>query len=323
MPPDPWLPLALRRLKRPMKKSALGVILLSMALTASGISASPDARAGVMGTHTTAYAASVDGTVRDGSKTFPPPAPSLSAPIVGIAMHKAAYTQCYGGCDYAPFDPAFWLAASDGGVFAQNGAPFLGSAGDRPLNAPVVGIASLPDADGYWLVSSDGGIFAFGSARFYGSMGAIRLNKPVVGVASTSSGLGYWLVASDGGVFTFGDAKFFGSAAHLRLAAPIVAIEPRPSDGGYWMLGSDGGVFTFGDASFDGSGTGARSPAVALTARVSPVTGSFEPTGADSAGAPGTPGPRLATTRVTARTSRPPSGRPTLRRRAEGQTVAV
>jgi hypothetical protein len=103
---------------------------------------------------------------------------------------------------------AYWLVGSDGGVFAQGGAPFHGSMGGQPLDRPIVGIAATPDGGGYWEVASDGGIFAFGDAGFLGSMGGQPLNRPVVGIAATPDGAGYWEVASDGGVFAFGDAGF-------------------------------------------------------------------------------------------------------------------
>jgi len=77
----------------------------------------------------------------------------------------------------------------------------------KPLNKPIVGIASMPDGKGYWLVASDGGIFSFGDAAFRGSMGGTPLNQPIVGITSTPDGQGYWMVASDGGIFTFGDAR--------------------------------------------------------------------------------------------------------------------
>jgi hypothetical protein len=117
-----------------------------------------------------------------------------------------------------------WLVASDGGVFALQGAPFYGSIGGRQLNKPVVGMAATPGGHGYWEVASDGGVFAFGDAAFYGSMGNKSLNSPIVGIAATPDGKGYWEVASDGGVFTFGDAPFLGSAVGQVLDAPIVGI---------------------------------------------------------------------------------------------------
>ena len=79
-----------------------------------------------------------------------------NAPVVGAADASAT---------------GYWHAAADGGVFALGTAPFFGSMGGHPLNAPVVGIASTPDHGGYWLVATDGGVFSFGDALFQGSMG--------------------------------------------------------------------------------------------------------------------------------------------------------
>ena len=82
------------------------------------------------------------------------------------------------------FGGGYWIAASDGGVFAFGDAKFLGSAAATKLNKPVVGMAASPGKEGYWLVASDGGVFAYGAAKFAGSAGATRLNQPVVGIAA-------------------------------------------------------------------------------------------------------------------------------------------
>ncbi len=86
------------------------------------------------------------------------------------------------------FTPAegYWSVASDGGIFNYGvSAPFNGSRGGQPINAPMVGMAATPGGGGYWLVASDGGIFNYGDTGFYGSAGSIHLNAPVVnGTAS-------------------------------------------------------------------------------------------------------------------------------------------
>lgn len=64
--------------------------------------------------------------------------------------------------------PGVWVVQPDGGVFAfPGGAPFCGSMGGQPLNAPMAGIVAYrgaPGEYGYWLIAQDGGIFAFGAA---------------------------------------------------------------------------------------------------------------------------------------------------------------
>jgi hypothetical protein len=182
-----------------------------------------------------------DGTVSPFGNAHNLGTPSGLSPIVGAAASSA------GG---------YWMASGDGGVFSF-GAPFFGSMGGTPLNAPVVGIASTPDHGGYWLVASDGGVFSFGDAQFFGSVpGALppgaSLNEPIVGIASSPDGHGYWMVASDGGVFAFGDALFAGSMGGVHLNKPVVGMSGNGL-GGYWLVASDGGVFSFGGATFFGS----------------------------------------------------------------------
>jgi hypothetical protein len=164
---------------------------------------------------------------------------------------------------------AYWLVASDGGVFAFGGAGFYGSTGAIHLNRPVVGMAGTKTSQGYWLVASDGGIFSFGNARFEGSTGGMPLNRPVVGMAATPDSGGYWLVASDGGIFAFGDAKFYGSMGGRHLNKPIVGMAATPDGKGYWLVAADGGIFAFGNARFYGSTGNLRlnKPIVGMTAQ--------------------------------------------------------
>jgi hypothetical protein len=139
--------------------------------------------------------------------------------------------------------------ASDGGLFSFN-APYSGSMGGKPLNAPIVGMAVEPNNGGYYEVASDGGIFAF-NAPFRGSMGGQPLNAPIVGMAFDTRTGGYYEVASDGGIFAF-DAPFSGSMGGHPLNKPIVGMAFDAQTGGYWEVASDGGIFAF-DAPFHGS----------------------------------------------------------------------
>jgi hypothetical protein len=147
------------------------------------------------------------------------------------------------------------LVAADGGVFSFGSAGFYGSMGGKPLNAPIVGMATGVGNAGYWLVGADGGVFTFGNAGFYGSMGGKPLNAPIVGMAATPDGQGYWLVGSDGGVFAFGDATYYESLPGIGVHpnAPVVSIARTTDGGGYYLAGQDGGVYSFGDATFYGS----------------------------------------------------------------------
>jgi hypothetical protein len=164
--------------------------------------------------------------------------------------------------------PGYWLAGSDGGVFAFGRAKFAGGANGTGLRASVSGIAVTPDGEGYWLVARDGGVFAFGNAGFFGGAAGLPLNRSIVGMAATSTGRGYWLVGSDGGVFAFGDAPSLGGTAGTPLNSPVVGLARTPTDQGYWLVARDGGVFAFGDAGFFGSLSGQplRAPVVGMAA---------------------------------------------------------
>jgi len=162
-----------------------------------------------------------------------------------------------------PTPQHYWTVAADGGIFAFD-APFNGSMGGKPLNAPIVGMAVDPVTDGYWLVASDGGIFAF-NAPYAGSMGGKHLNSPIVGMAVDPTTQGYWLVAADGGIFAF-NAPYAGSMGGKALNKPIVGMAADPTTQGYWLVASDGGIFAF-NAPYAGSmgGQPLNKPIVGMT----------------------------------------------------------
>jgi hypothetical protein len=193
---------------------------------------------------------------------------ATALPITALVGSELATSAPRAAAATATPTPAYWLVASDGGIFSFGGATFYGSTGNIALNKPIVGMASTPDGGGYWLVASDGGIFAFGDAPFFGSTGNIHLNQPVVGMAPGPGGQGYWLVASDGGIFSFGRVAFFGSMGGTPLNQPIVSMITGPSGVGYFMVAADGGIFSFGSSPFYGSlgGVPIKHPIVAAAA---------------------------------------------------------
>jgi len=202
------------------------------------------------------------------------PGPTLSAGCLSVTLTSStspSLAQLTGTVFAGATSAGYWLAASDGGIFAYgSGAGFFGSHGGSPLNEPIVGMAAAPDGQGYWLVASDGGIFAYGSgAGFFGSHGGSPLNEPIVGMAAAPDGQGYWLVASDGGIFAYGSAKFFGSHGGSPLNKPIVGMAAAPGGQGYWLVASDGGIFAYGSgAGFFGShgGSPLNQPIVGMAA---------------------------------------------------------
>ena len=164
--------------------------------------------------------------------------------------------------------PAYWLVASDGGVFPFGRGSFAGALAGRRTNQPLAAAAVTSSGNGYWLAAHDGGVFAFGDAPFRGSVNSGAVRAPIVSIAGRPTDKGYWLAGADGGVFAFGDAPFYGAVANVALHRPVVAIASTPSGRGYWLAAADGAVFAFGDAAFYGSAANAalNQPVVAMTA---------------------------------------------------------
>ena len=80
--------------------------------------------------------------------------PGISCPAVDTCWAGASGTDDAGGSailhrsGLPPAPTGYWEVASDGGVFAFGTATFHGSMGGKPLNAPIVGIASTADGRG-------------------------------------------------------------------------------------------------------------------------------------------------------------------------------
>jgi len=154
-----------------------------------------------------------------------------------------------------PSGNGYWLAGSDGGVFAYGDAQFFGSMGGHPLNKPVVDIVATGTGNGYWLIGADGGVFAYGDAVSPANnpLPGSTLNQPVVAGAREGNTNGLLLTAADGGVFALGGAHFRGSMGGQSLARPVSSITSNPAGTGYWLAARDGGVFAYGASGFFGN----------------------------------------------------------------------
>src|SRR5581483_4249973 len=98
---------------------------------------------------------------RTSATTWSPPTAASSPSATPASPDRWAATtstpQCSQSCPTAT-DPAHWLVASVGGIFAFD-ATFRGSMGGQPLNKPIRGMVRY--GNGYLMVASDGGIFSF------------------------------------------------------------------------------------------------------------------------------------------------------------------
>ena len=183
--------------------------------------------------------------------------PAGSPGVVDVIVVTLQGTSPTGLADRFTYQgPGYWMAGSDGSLFAFGGAPFEGSLPSLGVRVhDIVALVPTADSRGYWMIGSDGGVFAFGDAGFVGSLPGLGIHvRDVVGAVPTSDGKGYWMIGADGGVFAFGDAGFVGSLPGLGIhVRDVVGAVPTSDGKGYWMIGADGGVFSFGDAGFVGS----------------------------------------------------------------------
>jgi CHAP domain len=236
----------------------MSAALVLLALLTGGMAVAAPTTGAHAADHPRVYAGGGVIDFGDAANINVPPAAPLPSVMVTMAADPASTVASEG----------FWLASADGGVYPEGSAPNLGGVSNLPLNAPIVGMAAMPNGKGYWLTAVDGGVFSFGDAQFYGSMGGHPLNQPIVGMASTADGKGYWLVAADGGIFSFGDATFYGSMGGHPLNQPVTGMASTHNGRGYWLVAADGGIFAFGNAHFYGS-TGnivLNDPVTAMTA---------------------------------------------------------
>ena len=213
----------------------------------------------------------------------------LGGGVLGSPELAGATNVAAGQCPAGPV-PGYYLAGSDGGVFAFGAAPYRGSLPALGVHVNnIVRTRTTPDQGGYWMVASDGGVFAFGDAPYFGSLPqrGVHVND-IVSMASHTNATGkvdgYWLVAADGGVFAFGGADYHGGLPGLGIKPnlPIIGIVGSQRGSGYLLVGKDGGVFALGTNAFTGSlpGLGIRVNNI-TDIRVFPNAGGYWLAGSD------------------------------------------
>ena len=180
----------------------------------------------------------------------------------------------------APTGHGYWLAASDGGIFAF-GSALVPRLQGRPAAQRPGGRASLripqATATGRWPLTAGSSTTGFSSSAPGSSAPrAVSRSTPRwTSIAAAPTGNGYTLRPPDGGIFNYGQvAGFFGLQGRPVTRTPPWSAwsQHLPQAQGYWEFASDGGVFTYGTAAFLGSmgGTTLNAPVVggaALTRR--------------------------------------------------------
>ncbi len=168
----------------------------------------------------------------------------------------------------------YWIATSDGGVFAMGNATYYGSMAGKSLVQPLTSMAARPQHDGYWLLGGDGGVFGFGSAAYHNKPNSSSTAEFYRAIISTPDGGGYWVISNYGNIMKFGDANIYSGVAasghnsidadiakyneptygtlNGRPGCGIVAADRSTSGNGLILVGCDGSVYVYGDMPYRG-----------------------------------------------------------------------
>jgi hypothetical protein len=144
-----------------------------------------------------------------------------------------------------PDGKGYWLAASDGRVFAFGDARSYGSAVGGLLNGHIVAMAPTSNGRGYWLATSNGQVFAFGDAPLYGTAASVVGRDPITAIAVATGGRGYWLLPTRpsgavglpapgpgflvGHVTAIGDSVMLDAEPDLQADIPDIDVEAAVS----------------------------------------------------------------------------------------------
>jgi len=156
----------------------------------------------------------------------------------------------------------YYLAGSDGGVFALGTANFHGSLpGSKITVNNIVAMSTDAGDNGYWLLGSDGGVFAYGNAVYHGGTPSGHTGN-FVGIAGASNG-GYWLVDSTGQIYAYDTSAYTNPTGN---SSPFVGIAATADGKGFWMVDKTGQVYAYGDATYHGGAPAGDNNIVGITA---------------------------------------------------------
>jgi hypothetical protein len=160
---------------------------------------------------------------------------SLNGSIVAIAM--------------TPDGKGYYLAASDGGVFAFGDASFYGSAVQYHLTAPVTAMATTENDNGYWLLTANGSVYAFGQAPYDGNLLHVENQAPDVAINNLGAISGYMITDADGNSTVLMHEKGGGQVNMYQLNGPIVGVTlDNSSKVGYWLATAKGQIVSYDNA---------------------------------------------------------------------------
>ena len=131
--------------------------------------------------------------------------------VVGIAVN--------------PLSGGYWIATSQGAVYAE-GAPNWGSAAGLKLASPIVSIAAWPNGAGYWLAAQNGDVYSYGLGRRL----EVSRECPLAcrRHRADPSGNGYWLATANGSVIHPGVSRSYGELAAWSHSEPVTAFGSVP-----------------------------------------------------------------------------------------------
>lgn len=166
--------------------------------------------------------------------------------------------------DYEGNEPGngYWLAVSDGHIYAMGNNAYYGQVLTSFTVNPVIDLESTVNGHGYYVMYEDGTIHTFGDATYYGNAGIVN----PLAMARNHLGTGYWVVNIWGTVVAHGPVSSHGNCptapnpTNFWLSEIAVDIAGDPVGDGYWCLTNQGHVYAFGSATYYGQPYGSTYP---------------------------------------------------------------